>query len=295
MKPILVVGSTGLTGSHICEILKREGKSIRALVRKDSDESKKQALRDLGAELIEGDLKDRSSLDKACEGVGAVISTASSTLSRRDGDTIQSVDSDGQCALIDAAKTSGVEKFVFVSFRENKEIDFPLSKAKRAVENKLKGSGMNYAILQASWFMEVWLSPALGFDFASGNVRVYGDGANKVSWVSYKDVAEASVAALEKPIANNAVLDIGGPEALSPAEAVKKFEAKSGKTFSVENVSVADLRSQKDGAPDPLQASFSGLMLCYAAGDAMPDARDTASSLGINLTSVDDYVAAVCS
>ena len=56
---------------------------------------------------------------------------------------------------------------MFVSFRENPAIQFPLTIAKRAVEHALKASGMSYTILQASYFMEVWLTPALGFDAAN--------------------------------------------------------------------------------------------------------------------------------
>ena len=39
-----------------------------------------------------------------------------------------------------------------------------LHKAKRAVEEKVRESGIAYTILRPSCFMEVWLSPMLGFD-----------------------------------------------------------------------------------------------------------------------------------
>jgi nucleoside-diphosphate-sugar epimerase len=46
-------------------------------------------------------------------GVEAVISTASSTLSRQEGDSIESVDRLGQIALVQAAKAAGVQHFTF--------------------------------------------------------------------------------------------------------------------------------------------------------------------------------------
>ena len=53
------------------------------------------------------------------------------------------------------------------------EVDFPLSAAKRAAEERLKASGMTYTIVRANYFMEVWLSPALGFDYPNARARIY--------------------------------------------------------------------------------------------------------------------------
>jgi hypothetical protein len=58
---------------------------------------------------------------------------------------------------------------------------------------------MNFTVIQASYFMEVWLSTALGFDYENGSVRIYGHGANPISWVSHRDVAEMCVVAVRHP------------------------------------------------------------------------------------------------
>ena len=100
----LVVGATGLLGGEICRLLAAEGKPVRALVRSTSDQTKVAQLESLNIEVMRGDLKDRSSLDAACEGTRAVISTASSTLSRQAGDSIHTVDLEGQLNLINAGK-----------------------------------------------------------------------------------------------------------------------------------------------------------------------------------------------
>jgi uncharacterized protein YbjT (DUF2867 family) len=285
---ILVPGSTGLLGLEICSILAEKKKKFRALVRSTSDENKVDQLRKFGAEIVIGDLKDINSLADACKGVTQVISTASSTLSRQEGDTIQTVDLEGQLNLLNAAKSANVEKFVFISFKENQEIDFPLSRAKRAVEKALKESPMNWTSLQAGNFMEVWLSPALGFDYNNASARIYGSGINKCSWISFKDVAKFAIHALYSPFANNTILEIGGPEQLSPNEVVKIFEEVQGKSFSTELIPVEALQKQKDNAPDPLQESFAGLMLQYALGDLI-DMRKTLEHIKEDLISVKDY------
>ncbi|MGG7382841.1 hypothetical protein ACQ7B2_30260, partial [Escherichia coli] len=68
----------------------------------------------------------------------------------------------------------------------------------------------------ASYFIEMWLTPMFGFDYVNGRVRIYGEGTNPISWVSYKDVARVAVAAVDTPAARNTTLEVGGPQPLSP-------------------------------------------------------------------------------
>jgi len=283
----LVVGATGLLGGEICRLLAAEGKPVRGLVRSTSDRAKFERLQGLGVEIVEGDLKDRPSLTAACRGASAVISTASSTLSRQEGDSIQSVDREGQLSLIEAAKAAGIERFVLISF-PNMNVEFPLQSAKREVEQHLKESGMTYTILQPSFFMEVWLSPGLGFDAANATAQIYGTGQNKISWISYQDVAKFAVASLDNPAAENAVIELGGPEALGPLEVVKIFEELRGEAFKIQHVSEEQLRAQKEEATDSLQESFAGLMLGCAQGSVV-DMRGVLEKFPLQLRSVSEY------
>jgi uncharacterized protein YbjT (DUF2867 family) len=287
----LLVGATGLLGPEICTRLLAAGHQVRALVRASSDRGKRAALHSLGVELVEGDLKDPGSLAGACAGVQAVISTASSTLSHQEGDSIETVDHGGQLALVHAAQQAGVDRFVFVSFRENPRIQFPLTVAKRAVERALKSSGMTYTILQASYFMEVWLTPALGFDAGKGRVRVYGDGNQPISWISYHDVARAAAAAVIDGAGCNMVVELGGPQALSPREVVRMFEAAGAGEITTENFPVTALEDQLRAATDSLQQSFAGLMLQYAAGDSI-DTTTSSQIFPFQMTSVRDFITA---
>src|SRR5262245_36601258 len=138
----LLVGATGLLGPEICQRLTGAGHQVRALVRATADPARLKALEDLNVEPVAGDLKDAASLTRACSGVQAVISTATSTHARQSGDSIEAVDHRGQLALVEAARQTGVDRFVFVSFRDNPKFQFPLKSAKRAVESALEASGM---------------------------------------------------------------------------------------------------------------------------------------------------------
>ena len=283
---ILVAGATGLVGSAVCQELARRGEKVKALVRATSAKEKLEALRSGGAELCLGDLKDPASLAGACRGVDAVISTASSTLSRQAGDSIESVDAAGQLNLVNAAQAAGIGRFVFVSFRQPRGMSYPLADAKRAVEEAI--ASLNFTIIQASWFMEVWLSPALGFDYPNASARIYGPGTNPISWVSFRDVAEMCALAVRTPAADRRTIKFGGPEALSPLEVVARFEKIGGRPFQLEHVPEQTLRAQFEGAADPMQKTFAGLMLGYLYGDAM-DMTPVVDQFGIQLTSVDEY------
>jgi uncharacterized protein YbjT (DUF2867 family) len=287
---ILVVGATGLLGTRVCERLRAEGRTVRALVRRTSNPERVNALRSLGCDLATGDLKDPPQIQAACQGISALISTASSTLSRQAGDSIESVDLRGQLALVNAARSAGVGRFVYVSFRDDPTVQYPLTQAKRSVERAI--ADLDFTSIQASYFMEVWLSPAVGFDYIHGRARIYGSGLKSLSWVSYRDVAEFCIAPVLRSVAGRSVLEVGGPEPLSPLEVVKIFEAESGRRFELETISEAKLREQFDSANDPLEKSFAGLMLQYAQGDAIA-MEGLLESIPVRLTSVREYARTV--
>jgi NADH dehydrogenase len=287
---ILVVGATGLLGSEICRRLRGAGHSVRALVRANSARDRISTLESAGAATAIGDLKDPDSLSQACAGVSAVITTASSTLSRQEGDSIETVDRQGQLHLIDAAKRAGVRRFVYVSIPPDGHYDCPLSQAKREVEAALAHGGIEYTVLQANYFMEVWLSPALGFDYANGRATVYGSGEQPIGWVSYRDVAGFAVDALGNPAARNRMLLVGGPENLAPLSVVRIFEDVTGRPFTVEHVPLGALEQQYAEAKDPMSRTFAALMLDYAHGSPM-DMRETLESMPRPLATIRDYAA----
>ena len=284
---VLVAGATGFLGSEICRQLLEKNIKVKGLVRTTSDVNKVTQLKESGVEIAEGDLKDKPSLENALHGVSAIISTVSSTLSRQEGDSIQTVDDEGQNNLIDAAIDANIRQFVYVSFC-GMAGQFPLQIAKRKVEKHLTESGLSYTILQPTYFMEVWLSPALGFDYPNTKATIYGDGKSRVSWIAIKDVASFAVASLDNPAAKNRIIELGGPEALSPFEVVNIFETNKGKKFELQFVAEETIRAQKDGAQDPLSESFAALMLGVAKGSEI-DMKKTIDVFPIQLTSVNDY------
>ena len=283
---ILVVGVTGLLGGEICRQLSAAGHPVRALVRPTSDEGRVEYLRPR-AELVIGDIKDRGSLDAACAGAEVVITTASTTLSRQPDDTIASVDQAGQLRLIEAAKASGVSRFVYISYSGNHTIDCALTTAKRAVEQAVRESGMTYTILRPSYFMEV-AEPRVRLrrgECAGARLR-RRPGPDQLHLLQGRRP-------LREPEPNDSGgaqcdLELGGPEALSPLDAVHTFERSTGRTFALEHLAEEVLELQHQNARDPLEQSFGALMLGYARGDVV-DMSQTLDAFPLQLTSVREF------
>src|SRR5499427_303809 len=71
--PILVTGAAarvGAIGRTVTELLLKEGKAVRAMVR--GEDQRAQALRDLGAEVVVGDLLDLDAMHRAIAGCEAM-------------------------------------------------------------------------------------------------------------------------------------------------------------------------------------------------------------------------------
>jgi NADH dehydrogenase len=284
----LVVGATGLLGTRIVRLLRDAGKPVRAIVRPTAAPAKRAVLEALGAEIVAADLKDPPSLERACQGVTTIVSTASATLSRQGGDSILTVDHGGQLALIEAAERAAVKRFVFVSFPP-RSLDYALQRAKRAVEARLRESRLAFTVLQPVSFCEIWLSPAAGFDLMSGNVQVFGTGERTVSWISVHDVARFAAAAVDDGAFAGRVLPLGGPDALSPLEVVKMFEEMSGRPVTITHVSEEALEARFTGARDLLEETYAAIMLAMARGlvNAAPPVVDM---LPGRLTTVRDHI-----
>ena len=283
----LVVGATGYLGTDICSQLRAAGKRVRALVRPTTDPARRALLEQLGVEIVEGDLTNPASLRAACVAVRTVISTATIVRSAQPTDTFTDVDDAGQRALVDAARAAGVAHFIFVSVSGNLSISCPLIDAKRKVEQYIVDSGIGHTVLRPSAFMEVWLGALAGFDHTQRTATILGSGDQQLSFIAQADVARFAVAVSQLPHATNRFIELGGPSAISPNEAVGVFEKVAGAPYQVNRIPAEALRGQYEGAEHPVQKSFAALMLALIADDIIP-MQTTAAQFGITLRSLHD-------
>ena len=279
---IVVAGATGSLGGKIVDGLRIRGEDVRAIVRPSSEHA---ALQHAGVPIMYGDLKQPPTLLRALQGARVLITTAST--SKKNDDTVENVDLNGNLNLLAAAKEAGVEHVIFVStIGASPEHPVPVFRAKGIVEQRLRESGMTHTILQANVFMDVWF-PALieSALFRGRPVTLVGESLRRHSFVAERDVAAFAVAAVHAPTARNATLLIGGPEALTWRDVVAAYGRAAGLEIMTESVApgapIADL-------PQPV------VMLAAALEtyDSPIPMEATAAAYGVERTGVDEFAQA---
>jgi uncharacterized protein YbjT (DUF2867 family) len=150
-KMILVTGATGQQGGAVARrLLKQRGLGVRALTR-NSSKPAAQELRRLGAEVIEGDLDELASIDRALSGVYGVFSVQNFMESGFDGEIRQGK------TLGDAAKNAGVQHLVYSSVvSADRRTGLPHFESKWAIEQHIHRLGVAYTILRPAFFMQNW-------------------------------------------------------------------------------------------------------------------------------------------
>ncbi len=278
---ILIVGSTGDLGSQITQRLLAEGEPVRVLTRHHPPHPKPTPL---AVEHVVADLKDPGSLREACAGIRTVITTATAA-ARSAPDTLDSVDLTGNLNLIEAAETSGVERFVLVSaLGAHPEHPMPLLRAKGMAEQRLRDSAMAWTILQPDVFMDRLIPIVVG-EPALGHrpVTLVGTGRRKHSFVAMRDVAAYAVAALHHPHAQARTIMIGGPQPLSWHDIVATFEQQLGRSITVRTVDPGDV------APD-LPDFVTQLLTALDGYDSPIDMDQNSSTYGVEPTELAEFV-----
>jgi uncharacterized protein YbjT (DUF2867 family) len=215
---ILVAGGTGFVGSHLIRRLLQDGIPVRAIVR---DPDKILALKDLGAEVVKGDVLDTASLETAMIGIERVINLVG-IIQETAGVTFQGVHVDGTRNLLAAARKNNVRQFFYQSAlgtRPNARSEY--HKTKWEAEELVRASGISYTILRPSLIygpgdqftirlsQMIRLSPVL---------PIIGSGRSKVQPIFIDDVTTCIVKAVTSDCCLNEICEIGGPDQLTYEE-----------------------------------------------------------------------------
>src|SRR6202158_6376334 len=194
--PILVTGAAGAVGGigrNLTEFLLARGHKLRALVRREDERA--EALRRLGAEVVEGDLMDLASMHRAIEDCGRIYF----------GMSVSPAYLEATINTAAVARHHGVEAFVTMSTRTAPRVsitettDSPQHKLHWLAEQALSWSGLPVVTVRATGFLEGFflLLRARGRAGSDGVALPMGGG--KTSPVSAVDVARAVAVILDDP------------------------------------------------------------------------------------------------
>lgn len=207
---VLLVGGTGLVGTHITqELLATKQFDVRLLVRESTLAQKKPLVERLvaaGATLVEGDLQSAATLVKAQKGVDAVVSA------------IGSLNILDQILLVKAAKECGVKRFIASDFgvdhRQDVAARITPTYQKRVIANHVRAEGVPYTLIFCGGFQEWYginigdpaIYPPIG---APQRVRHYQSN-KKVRLIGCPDIAKVVSRVLMDSRAHNQIVHIDG-------------------------------------------------------------------------------------
>ncbi|MCG1039776.1 MULTISPECIES: hopanoid-associated sugar epimerase [Burkholderiaceae] len=110
---VLVTGASGFVGSALTRAVLARGFRVRALVRASSPRGN---LRGLDIELVEGDMRDAASVERALDQVDVLFHVAADyRLWARDSNEIMRANADGTRCVMQAALRRRVERVVYTS------------------------------------------------------------------------------------------------------------------------------------------------------------------------------------
>ena len=203
---VLLAGATGYLGRYITQELLSRNLETKIIVR-DKHKVKFDAP---NLEIIEAEVTKPETLDNLFNGVDVVISTVGITR-QKDGLTYMDVDYQVNKNLIDEAKKSGVQKFIYISVLNGEKLrQLKICEAKEKLGDYLKSSGLDYSIIRPNGFfsdMGDFLKMAKG-----GKVYLFGDGKLKLNPIHGEDLAKVVVDTINQDAKE---INIGGPDMLS--------------------------------------------------------------------------------
>lgn len=261
-KNVLLVGATGMFGSHIGQQLtKLPDVRVRLLLRSAEKDIHKDAIKPLlaaGAEFVEGDLADRASLDRATEGMSVIISAVQGG---------PDVIIDGQIALAESGKRNGVRRILPSDYAMDLFKATPgehmMFDIRRKADEAIAATGIEHVYVLQGAFMEMFTPGSGMFDYDKGVVQFWGDGSQVIDCTSVESTAAmVARAAFDNDIGSGKFAFAG--DRISLLDATTVIEQQTGKTFQrVSLGSEGDLRVAMAKAALDKANPFMSVMLAY--------------------------------
>ena len=249
---VLAVGAAGQFAGLVVPELHRRGVVVRALLR---DRRHETEVRQRGAaEIALGDLQDPASLRRALEGVDGVFHINPSFAPH---------EIDMGIAMVDAARSAGVRRFVFSSIIHPPILGLRNHAAKIPVEEALYESGMNFTVLQPTLFMQTLEQVWDGVVHRRCYAMPYSVHA-RTAWVDYRDVAEAAALAFTTDRLDYGTFELCAPGMPDRVEVAVLMAEALGFPVRALELPFEDWADATDLQPGPRR---SGLKQMYEAFD----------------------------
>jgi uncharacterized protein YbjT (DUF2867 family) len=206
-KIILVTGATGRQGSAVVRHLLKNQWTVKALSR-TPESALSRKIKDLGVEVIKGDMSDPDSLQRAMKGCYGVYSVQNYF----EYGGIKEIQYGKNMA--DAAKNAGVSHFIYNSVGgadRNSGVDH--FETKFVIENHIRKIGIPSTIFRPVVFMENYYIIQVYTGLLKGKLQDPVSGNKKLQTIAVDDIGRYVALAFEQPEKfKNLALEIAGDE-----------------------------------------------------------------------------------
>jgi uncharacterized protein YbjT (DUF2867 family) len=238
--PILVTGAAGRVGGvggRVTELLLRQGKAVRAMVRNEDERA--QALRDMGAEVVVGNLLDLDSMHEVIDGCETMYFG-------------MSVSADYLAATVNTAavaKNHGVRAFINMSQMTLSQMSItqttasPQHKLQWLSEQALDWSGLPVVHVRPTIFLEGFFLTLTSDSVRQSNQIRLPFGEGKTSPVAAEDVARVITALLVDPQPHiGKIHHLTGPQSENMHFFAQEYSKALGRTITYQDIPVGRWR-----------------------------------------------------
>ena len=234
--PILVTGAAGRVGAigrTVTELLLKQGKTVRAMVRSEDDRAR--ALRDMGAEVVVGNLLDLNSMHTAISGCQTMYF----------GMSVSDAYLEATMNVATVAKHHGIQAFINMSQMTLAQMSVtettasPQHKLQWLAEQALNWSGLPVVHVRPTVFVE-----GLFLLFTADSVREENQirlpfGEGKTSAIAAVDVARVVAALLADPQPHiGKIYHLTGPQSENMDFYAREYSKALGRTITFHDIPV---------------------------------------------------------
>jgi uncharacterized protein YbjT (DUF2867 family) len=237
-RTVLITGVTGKQGGATARALAGRGLRLRGMTRRPHSEAAR-ALKDLGLEIVEGDLDDEDSLKRALKGAWGVYAVQNTWEAG-----VEKEETQGH-RLARLAHAAGVERYVYASVGSaHRNTGIPHFDNKHRVEDSVRAWGFpSYAIIRPVFFMENLTSPW----FLSGDtLHAAMKPTTELQMIAVDDIGKYGALAFSEPLRlKNRAIDIAGDSATMPTVA-RVLSKAVGRTITFVEIPIEEVRKNSE-------------------------------------------------
>jgi uncharacterized protein YbjT (DUF2867 family) len=274
---ILVTGASGNAGGAVLQELLRAGASVRGMYRSADDAAKAPP----GINPVIADFADRASLDRALNGIEKVYLVCSPIP--------QLIELESN--MVDACRAHGVRHLVLNSALGADTYDKSFPKWHRAVEERVRASGIPATNLRPESFMQ---NITAYFSGTINSQRAFyaAVGDAPIGFVDVRDIGAVAAKILTSPGHEGKAYTLTGPELLNYSQVAAKISAMLGRPVRYVAITQEQLRqSMRDaGMPAWQVEALADLQAYYSDGVGGVVTGDVQAVLGREPRTFDQYL-----